>query len=158
MPEKMIKVSRYRTGEYTVNYNTNNRTMTYKWAGCQPNKIDTKEIPSYVVDWLTMNTKAFVNGNLVIEEDENSEEYLKNIDDTENYKDNIHTREEIEKILTGNFNKMKSELNKITNQSEKDFVISIAQEIKIDSTSKREFLAEWTGISVEMLFANSEEE
>ena len=37
-------------------------------------------------------------------------------------------------------------------RAEKDFIVNIAQEAKIDSVSKREFLAEWTGLNVEMLF------
>lgn len=153
MSEKMIKVSRYRIGDYTVNYNENGRLLTYRWAGSQPNRVDTKKIPEYVVNWLMMNTNALTNGNLVIEEDKESKEIIENIDNDDKYKDNIHTREEIEELLTGNFTKAKKEeLNKITNQAEKDFVINVAQELKIDSVSKREFLADWVGIDVNMLF------
>lgn len=157
MAEKMINVSRYRDGEYTINYMMNGRPVTYKWAGSQGNKIDTKPIPEYVIDWLIMSTTAIKNGSLVIEKDEASKEIIKNIGYEEEVKDVVHTREEVETILKGNINKMKSELNKITNQTEKDFVINIAQEMKIDSVGKREFLAEWMEISVEMLFANEEE-
>ena len=157
MAEKMINVSRYRDGEYTVNYMMNGRPVTYKWAGSQGNKIDTKPIPEYVVDWLIMSTTAIKNGSLVIEKDETSKEIIKNIGYEEDIKDVVHTREEIEAILKGNINKMKSELKKITNETEKDFVINIAQEIKIDSVGKREFLAEWMGIDVNMLFYNEEE-
>ena len=157
MAEKMINVSRYRDGEYTVNYMMNGRPVTYKWAGSQGSKIDTKPIPEYVVDWLIMSTTAIKNGSLVIEKDETSKEIIKNIGYEEDIKDVVHTREEIEAILKGNINKMKSELKKITNETEKDFVINIAQEIKIDSVGKREFLAEWMGIDVNMLFYNEEE-
>jgi ribosome-interacting GTPase 1 len=153
MSEKMIKVSRYRIGDYTVNYNENGRLLTYRWAGSQPNRIDTKEIPEHVVNWLVMNTNALTNGNLVIEEDEDSKDIIENIDNDDTYKNNIHTRKEIEKLLTGNFTKAKKEeLNKITNQAEKDFVINVAQELKIDSVSKREFLADWVDMDVNMLF------
>lgn len=157
MSDKMIKVSRYRNGEYTVNYDMNGRIITYRWAGSKPNKIDTKDIPDYVVDWLMMNTTALVSGSLVIEESPETKDIIENIDNGEDYKDNIHTREELEKILTGNFNKMKSELEKITNKSEKQFVVELAQELKIDSHSKRKFLAEWMGIDLAMLFDDEEE-
>ena len=156
MAEKMIKVSRYRDGEYTVNYNMNGRLVSYKWAGSQGNKVDTKEIPDYVIDWLIMSTTAIKNGSLVIEKDEASKEIIKNIGYENDTKDVIHTREEIETILKSAITKMKAELNKITNQTEKDFIINVAQEMKIDSVGKREFLAEWMGISVEMLFAEEE--
>lgn len=156
MSEKTIKVSRYRDGDYSVNYNMSGRLVSYKWAGSQGNKIDTKEIPEYVVDWLIMSTTAIKNGSLVIEKDEASKEIIKNIGYENDTKDVIHTREEIETILKSAITKMKAELNKITNQTEKDFIINVAQEIKIDSVGKREFLAEWMGISAEMLFAEEE--
>lgn len=156
MSEKTIKVSRYRDGDYSVNYNMSGRLVSYKWAGSQGNKIDTKEIPEYVVDWLIMSTTAIKNGSLVIEKDEASKEIIKNIGYENDTKDVVHTREEIETILKSAITKMKAELNKITNQTEKDFIINVAQEIKIDSVGKREFLAEWMGISAEMLFAEEE--
>lgn len=153
MSEKKIRVSRYRAGDYTVNYNENGRIETYRWAGSKPNRVDTKAIPEYVVDWLMMNTTALSSGSLVIEEGEESKDIIENIDNTDDYKDNIHTREEIEELLSGHLTKAKKDkLNKITNQSEKDFVITVAQEMKIDSVTKREFLAEWIGIDVNMLF------
>lgn len=155
MAEKMIKVSRYRDGEYTVNYMMNGRPVAYKWAGSKGNKIDTKDIPEYVVDWLIMSTTAIKNGSLVIEKDEASKE-IKNISYEDDIADVVHTREEIEAILKSAITKMKAELNKITNETEKDFIVNVAQEMKIDSVGKREFLAEWMGISVEMLFAEEE--
>lgn len=153
MTEKMIKVSRYRDGDYTVNYMMNGRPVAYRWAGSQGSKIDTKNIPEYVVDWLIMSTTAIKNGSLVIEENEESKEIIDNIGYTEDIKGIVHTRAEIEKLLAGNLtNAKKDELNKITNQTEKDFIVNIAQELKIDSVIKREFLAEWMGIDVNMLF------
>ena len=156
MSEKTIKISRYRSGEYTVNYDMSGRLITYKWAGSQNGKIDTKSIPEHVVDWLIMSTSAISGGNLVIEKNEDSKEIIESINYDEEIKNVVHTREEISKLLSGNFNKMKSELNKIENATEKDFIITVAQELKIDSVAKREFLAEWIGIDSEMLFSNEE--
>ena len=59
--------------------------------------------------------------------------------------------------LGGYLKGVKSELKKITNQTEKDFVINVAQDMKIDSVGKRDFLAEWMGLDVNMLFHNEEE-
>lgn len=158
MSEKFIKVARYRAGDYTVNYDMNGRLLTYKWAGSKDNKVDIKEIPDYVVDWLMMSTTALKSGSLVIVPTEETKDLIENIDNEDEFKNNIHTREEVIKMLEGNFNKMKSELNKITEKSEKQFITDIAQEIKIDSASKREFLAKWIGVEVEMLFASDDEE
>ncbi len=152
MDEKMIKVSRYRTGEYIINYDTNGRIMPYRWAGCRGKKIDTKSIPQHVVDWLMMNTTVFPDGDLVIQKNEETTELIKNIDDVRSYNANTHTRDEIIEILNSNANSMKSKLNKVTKKEEKDFVIDIAKEIKLDSNVKRKFLAEWIGIDPELLF------
>ena len=157
MAEKMIKVSRYRTGNYAVNYNQNGRTVTYKWAGSKHGRVDTQLVPEYIVNWLLMNANTFANGSLVIEEDENSKEIVDSIDKDEEIKNNVHTREEVEKLLSGNFTKTKQdELNKITNKAEKDFVINVAKEMKLDSVAKRKFLVEWAGINSEMVFEDEE--
>lgn len=152
MAEKTIKVSRYRGGDYTVNYDNNGRLMKYIWSGSKGNKIDTKLLPEYVVDWLIVSTSAIKNGSLVIEDDENSKEITDNINYKEEIKNSIHTRAEIEKILKGNTNTMKSRLDKITNETEKNFVVDVAQDMKIDSMAKREFLAEWADVNINMLF------
>ncbi len=157
MADKMIKLSRRRAGEYTVNYDMNGRIVVYRWAGSVGNRIDTKAVPDYVVDWLIMNTTAISNGNLVIEKDEDSKEIIDNIAYEDSFGDSTHTREEIEKLLKGNTNTMKARLNKIDNPLEKDFIATVAQEMKIDSVGKRSFLAEWMGISVDMLFDEEDE-
>ncbi len=156
MSEKTVRVSRYRNGDYVVNYDVGGRLVTYKWAGCRGNRIDTKEIPAYVVDWLIMNTNAINNGSLVIEKDEDSKEIRENINYEEVTKYSTHTRQEIETLLKGNYNRMKSQLNQITNKSEKEFIINVAQDLKLDSVAKREFLSDWIGIKSDMLFVDVE--
>ena len=49
---------------------------------------------------------------------------------------------------------MEKELNKITSQSTKEFVLQVAKEIKIDSLTKQKILKNWIGsqLSVEELF------
>ena len=54
---------------------------------------------------------------------------------------------------------MEKELNKITSQTTKDFVLSVAQEIGLDSATKQSFIKEWLGsaLSIEELFSKEEE-
>lgn len=142
----MIKVARYRNFPYTVNFVNNGGMKTYQWAGSKGDKTDIKEIPIEVVDWLLMSTVCFRDGELVLVEDsDQAKEVISNIDEKELYENNTHTREQIVKILEGNFNKMKVELNKITVLSEKQYVLEVAKEIKLDAASKRKFIAEWIG-------------
>ena len=41
-------------------------------------------------------------------------------------------------------------------EPEKEFIISVAQDLKIDSVAKREFLSDWIGIKSDMLFVDVE--
>lgn len=152
--EKTIKIARYRTVPYTVNYNG----KSYAWSGSKGSKYDIKDIPQDVVDYLVMNSVSFTDGELaILDESEEAQETIENIHDKESYVNNTHTKEEIEKILTGNFKKMESDLGKITVPEEKKFVIEVAKEIKLDSAAKQKFLAEWVGVPVDILFSDDEE-
>lgn len=152
--ETMIKVVRYRTVPYTVNFPTNSGGVkSYIWSGSKGKKLDEKQLPREVVDWLLINSRCFTEGELVIIEDtEDAKDAVESIDNIEEYKNNTHSREETEQLLTGNFNKMKSELAKITNKNEKKFFIEVAKEIGLDSNSKLKFLAEWYGVKKDILF------
>ena len=148
-----IKVARYRTSPYIVNFETNGGIKSYSWTGSKGKKIDIKELPEEVIEWLTMNSVCFRDGELaIIEEDEKSKDAVANIDDVEEYKNNSHSKEEAAKLLEGNINKMKTELKKVTNKDEKKFFIEVAKEIEIDSNAKLNFLAEWFGVKKDILF------
>ncbi|AKO91914.1 hypothetical protein BEH_07245 [Priestia filamentosa] len=151
---KEIKIARYRNTPYTVNFTTNGGMKTYKWTGVKGKKADIKPIPEEVVDWLLMNSICFREGELkIIEDTEEAKQAVENIDDKEAYENNSHSKEEVISALEGNFNKMKSVLNKVTNKDEKKFIIDVAKEIKLDSNAKLKFLAEWYGIKQDILFS-----
>lgn len=140
--ENKIVLGRYRSTNYTVNY----ENKKYEWAGCKGNLIDKKPITEEVFNFLQMNSSCFTDGELVIiPQKEEDKELIENIVEKESYLANTHTREEIVKILEGNTNKMKTELEKITNKEEKQFVINVAKDINLDSSAKRKFLVEWLG-------------
>jgi hypothetical protein len=155
--EQLIKIARHRTSPYIVNYPFNGAHKIYTWAGSKGNKTDIKTVPQEVVDYLMMNSACFRLGELaIIEDTEEAKEVVANIDDVEEYKNNTHSKEEVVKILEGNFMKMKSELAKVTNKSEMKFFIDVAKEIKVDSNSKLKFLAEWYGVKQDILFADED--
>ncbi len=149
-----VKLARYRNNGYFVRAFTTNGEKQYSWAGAKKGKIDTKEVPEEVYDYLTMNSVCFDKGELVVvDENENAEELKQAIVDRESYDKNTHSKEEIEKILKGNFPKMKKALNDIDSDSEKQFVVSIAQEMSDDlAKGKIDFIAEWMGTDADILF------
>ena len=148
-----VKVARYRTAPYFVNHITDGGIKAYSWSGSKGNKVDIKEIPEEVVDRLMMESVCFRDGELVIiEEDDKAKELVSNIDDLEEYRNNTHSKEEVIKILEGNYKKMEAELNKITNKDEKKFFIDVAKEINVDSNAKLNILANWFGVKRDILF------
>lgn len=149
----MIKLARYRNYPFTVNYaTTDGFKKMYEWSGSKGNQIDIKPVPEEVVQYLMMNTVVFSDGELVVIEDDTAEtaDVIDNLG--EEYKDNAHTRDEIIELLNGNFNKLKSELNKITNKQELGYFCDVAKEIKLDSNSKLALLAELMHIPQDILF------
>jgi len=152
---EMVKLARYRTGEYTVNYDG----KRYYWVGSKNGITNIVPIPKEAYDWLLIGTRAISSGELVPVEDE-AKEQLSYTEDVEEVMKNIHTEEEVEKILTGNYKAMEKQLKEITNQDEKDFVLQVAKKIKIDSSTKRQFIVDWVGIkdfSTDEIFAPDEE-
>lgn len=153
---KTLNVARYRNVPYTVNFFENGGGMkSYYWEGTRNKKMpNIKAIPQEVVEWLVINSQCFKDGELVIVEDsDNAKETVEMISDQEDYRNNTHTREEIESLLNGSINKMKAEFEKITSTTEKRFVIEIAKEIKVDSAAKQKFIAEWAGVPADVLFS-----
>ena len=148
-----IKLARYRNTPYIVNFETNGGMKSYSWAGSKGKKYDVKDVPEEVVDWLTMNSVCFNDGELAIVGDtKKAKELVSNIDNVEEYENNTHSKEEAIKILESHTNSMKAELNKITNRDEKKFFIETAKEIELDSNTKLTFLAEWFGVKKDILF------
>jgi hypothetical protein len=149
-----IKLARYRNTSYFVRYDADGSNRQWSWAGSRNGKVDIKEVPKEVVEWLQMNSICFDKGELVIlEETEDTKEIKDGIVEIEAYENNTHSKEEIEKLLSSNINKMKAELNKITVDSEKQFVIEVASEMKDDITKgKLDFLSQWMGVDSSILF------
>ena len=149
-----VKLARYRNTSYFVKYTGNGQERQYTWSGSKNGRPDIISVPRDVVDWITMNTSCFDKGQLVILEDEVVVKEIKDtITNVEVYENNTHTKEEIEKLLGGNINKLKAELKKITVDSEKQFVIDVASDMKDDLTKgKLDAIADWMGVSADILF------
>lgn len=144
-----VLLARQRKGDYVVNYDN----KKYVWQGIKGNLVTKKEVPMEVFDFLQSGTACFQNGELVLMAKDNKEEskealneLKENIPYVDEYEANTHSKEEIIALITGNVNKMKAELNKITSKSEKRFVMEIAKELyvggELDSSAKQKFLVE----------------
>lgn len=146
-----VTLVRYKNTDYTVNY----ENKRYFWAGSRGNIVSKKDVPLDVYEWLAMNTYTLRNGELVLDKsNEKIEELKENIYEIEEYEVNSISKEEIKKILEGNFKKMESELKKIEVETTKRFVLEVAREIKLESSAKQRFIKEWLGteLTIEELF------
>lgn len=148
--EKVI-LARYKNTDYTVNY----ENKRYLWHGSRGNIVSKKEVPLEVYEWLSMQTTALRKGELVLDKsNEKIEELKENIYEIEEYEANSISKEEIIKLLEGNFKKMEAGLSKIEADSTKRFVLDVAREIKLESAAKQKFIKEWLGteLTIEELF------
>lgn len=146
-----VTLLRHRGTEYVVNY----ENKKYVWPPSRGNIISKRDVPMDVYEWLTSYTTAFRFGELVLDKtNENIDELKEHIYEIEDYEANSISKDEIKKILEGNFKKMESELNKIKLDSTKRFVLDVAKEIKIESAAKQRFIKEWLGteLTIEELF------
>lgn len=144
--EKNYKLARRRAFDFTVNCPTTKRI--YQFIGSKNGFIDIKEIPYETYNWLLNATTTITDGELVLVEDADKEEIARTMyeEDVKKIEANTHTREEIKKILEGNTNSMKKQLEMITIPEEVRFVIEVAKDIKIDSVAKVEFLKSWAKV------------
>ena len=117
MDNDKVVLARYRKGDYVVNDPTTRKR--YFWAGSKGNMISKLSVPRETFDWLAMSTTCLSKGSLVVVEDKDKEE-LNYTTDLEQLTNNVHTREEIEKILTGNYKAMEKKLNEITSVIQKN--------------------------------------
>lgn len=152
MTEK-IKLENHRLSDYYLNYISADKVKSYHFPGAVNGRASSKLVDKDIVENLTMTSDCFKNGDLIIVGDtEVVEDVKEGIADIEQYEANALTREKALSILQGNANKMKAELNKVTSQDSKAFVIDLAKEIKLDSNAKLTFLAEWFGVKKSDLF------
>lgn len=158
MENEKILLERHKKRDYTVRYDN----KRYYWADAKGQIVAKVGVPREVYDYLNMSTNCLKNGELILsknispelKEDLESEMYEK-----EEQEANSLTREEVEKILKGNMNYMKTSLEKVTSMTTKQFVLDIAKEIKLNNSNKQKFIKDWYGteMSLEDLFEIGEE-
>lgn len=164
MEENKIIVARKRVGEYVVNYLDNAGNMRqYKWLGSVGNRTDTKPVPETVVLWLTQFTSCFKDGELVLTDETNefTKQIKEEIPDIKNIETQLRSREEVEKLLKGNYKTLSKELKDISIKGEQDFILQVAKELskkgEFDSVQKRGIIAELFDTEADILFENEEE-
>ena len=149
--EKVV-LERRKNTKYTVNF----ENKKYVWAGSKGTMANKKEVPSDLYDYLAMFTTCLKKGELVlVEKTDEDKERVEQLPDKDEYLANSLSKEKIIEILKSKSIKvMQTELNKVTADSTKRFVLEIAKEIKLENANKRLFIKEWLGsdLSTDELF------
>lgn len=132
------------------------------FVGAKSGKVFEKEIPYEIYEWLRDETNAIKNGELIIKEKPEDDEYTSNVYDgvemQSDIKNSILTKEEVEELISkGNHLQLKGKLNKLIEGIEdetkitsiKEYIYKTAVEIGMDSTSKIKVLCDWYGSDYE---------
>ena len=146
MENEKIYLVRKRPADYYVNYKNGIKNIPYKWNGfVEGRKPHVQAVPREVFDELNMSGNCIRNGELVVaDEQPNKEAVMDEILDVQEVLDNSHSHDEIVAILSGNINKMKTALNKVTVNSEKSFIKGVAEDIKDElSGAKTSWIEQW---------------
>lgn len=149
-----VTLARYRNTDYTVRCEINGNMKKYTWKGSKGNKIDKKQVPQEVVDWLNMNTQCFNKGKLVVEGEGKLAASLRDdFAEPEVYEANTNSREDIQEALLGHHKTLEKFLSEITVDDEKRFVIDVAVELKDQLTgATQNRISEFAGIERDILF------
>lgn len=155
---KTVKLENLRPLEYTVNYPTpDNGYKPYVWKAAHNDRTAILEVPLEVYDYIRYETSTFQNGFLVLAKDENDEKIIAEVEEvSDDIK--VYSTEEIKKILNGTIQKLKSILNEKTPTATVMDFVRVANEIKLDSESKKNYLATILGYkdNKEFLFPSIE--
>lgn len=159
MNEKQVILIRKQSTPFIVNFPIDGRIKKYIWKGTQGKKLDEKAIPFEVYDWLSTYTTTFQEGMLILKETKDKEviEIKENIENIDKVEKAILTKSEVEDILTkGNHLSLKKKLKELIEgqsdeviENQKRYVVNIASEIGIDSSTKRKIICEWAGLNYE---------
>ena len=153
--ENVVILERHKPSDDTVNF----EGKKYIWSGSKGNKVGSRTDSQEVFDYLSMFSTCLTDGELVISKANTDIQELKdNLYGIEDYEVNALTQEQVVTILKGTMKKMEAELNKITSETTKKFVLEVAKEIKVDNYNKQKFIKEWLGyeLPIEDLFGDTE--
>ena len=169
--QKQVILQRKQPIPFIVNYpygSANNKE--YQFMGTTGKRISERPVPMEVFEWLKQYTTTFSSGELIIKptDDEEIKYIAETIDNIEQAEKSAFTKEEITEVLTkGNHLSLKKALGEMTKDKTDDLkknihrqVITVAEELGIDSSAKRKVICEWAGLDEELadvLFENNAE-
>lgn len=153
----MITLIRKKATPFKVNYpyqiGSSPITPTYRFAGTKGNVLNKLKVPYAVYEWLRDYTTTFTDGELFVEETEDTKEYVQDVTELSKLENAMPTENEIKAMISkGNQQVFKKSLNDlIKNLDEeqaneiKKYIYRECVNIGIDSNSKIKVLCDWAG-------------
>ena len=153
----MITLIRKKATPFKVNYpyqiGSSPITPTYRFAGTKGNVLNKLKVPYAVYEWLRDYTTTFTDGELFVEETEDTKEYVQDVAENIVLEKAMPTENEIKAMISkGNQQVFKKSLNELTKDLDEEqtkeikrYVYRECINIGIDSNSKIKVLCDWAG-------------
>lgn len=153
----MITLIRKKATPFKVNYpyqiGSSPITPTYRFAGTKGNVLNKLKVPYAVYEWLRDYTTTFTDGELFVEETEDTKEYVQDVTENIVLEKAMPTENEIKAMISkGNQQVFKKSLNELTKDLDEEqtkeikrYVYRECINIGIDSNSKIKVLCDWAG-------------
>ncbi len=153
----MITLIRKKVTPFKVNYpyqiGSSPITPTYRFAGTKGNVLNKLKVPYAVYEWLRDYTTTFTDGELFVEETEDTKEYVQDVTENIVLEKAMPTENEIKAMISkGNQQVFKKSLNELTKDLDEEqtkeikrYVYRECINIGIDSNSKIKVLCDWAG-------------
>lgn len=153
----MITLIRKKATPFKVNYpyqiGSSPITPTYRFAGTKGNVLNKLKVPYAVYEWLRDYTTTFTDGELFVEETEDTKEYVQDVTENIVLEKAMPTENEIKAMISkGNQQVFKKSLNELTKDLDeeqaneiKKYIYRECVNIGIDSNAKIKVLCDWAG-------------
>lgn len=140
----MVKLQRIKHPRYEIRYQKYDGSIErVVFPEYNPKSKDERirEVSDECYYWLESG-RCFYNGSLVVVDTEEQRDKVEEVKEKEGYIENTHTLKDIEKLLKGSDKKLREELSKVTDFMEKQTIVSMCKELKLDSYKKQQAIVE----------------
>lgn len=150
-----VKLENLRSMIYEHDYvRPDGSRIHYKWDKAREEKRSIVEIPDEVFEDMKYNFCTLTDKILVVVDEEGQKDKIEEVKDLigEDMVDKkVYTISEMKKLLKGSLANLKTELEQVDKETLRQF-ITVAKEMKLDSSSKNKLMAELLGVPTDMLF------
>lgn len=140
----MVKLQRLKPQKYEIRYEKYDgvvERVVFPAYNSKSKEDRIREVSDECYYWL-LDGRCFSNGSLIVVPTEDQAEKVEEVREIEGYVENTHSIKDVEKLLKSSDKKLREELSKVTDLLEKQSIISMCKELKLDSYKKQQAIVE----------------